>query len=573
MRQGMAMAPQMIQAIELLELPLLDLEQRLQHEMIVNPALEMPEMLAAADAPNDDNDDDDDRDDWRRVDHRDDIDCDFRNVYDDGPRARSSYSDDDDEQFDPLSIVAAKQISLADHLQQQLDLITPAPAPRVAALASDIVNNLDENGYFSGAKSEIGKTLDPAPAPAEIAAALGAVQKLSPAGVGAANLSECLHLQLLALPEPHPAALLARKILLNDADDLAGNRLPKIAARENCSLNEVKAALALLRTLDPFPGKNYHTAPTALARPDVFISVGKQAPNEIALADEAAARAQEKYRQTELAQARGGADEPELRAAKAAMVDAQTTRELFDIDNLKWTARVGGGLQPEVSEDFLALFDNTARGKHLRENWERDPEKHARLRELRYELKLGGSALKQKFRENYLGAVNIIRAVRQREITLYRLAREIIAKQKNYLAGRRPAPEPLMMKDLAERLEMDTGTVSRAVSDKYSDTPIGIIPLRDLFTRAVATLEAPRVGAEENGAASETGSVAGEALANVAIRNRIRELINAEDKKKPLKDNVIQKLLATEGINIARRTVAKHRGILGLGDYLQRREY
>jgi DNA-directed RNA polymerase specialized sigma subunit, sigma54 homolog len=112
-----------------------------------------------------------------------------------------------------------------------------------------------------------------------------------------------------------------------------------------------------------------------------------------------------------------------------------------------------------------------------------------------------------------------------------------------------------MMQEVADKVGIDISTVSRAVRDKYMDTPIGLKPLRMFFTRAVGG----KHGQKES--------------SNVAIMNRIREIIDAEDKKKPLKDDEIQARLAQEGIDIKRRTVAKYRANLGFPNHSQRREY
>ncbi|GHV19076.1 hypothetical protein AGMMS49959_02860 [Planctomycetales bacterium] len=558
LRQNMAMTPQLIQAMELLELPLLDLEQRLQYEVSVNPALELAEDALDheqdADAPETSADAT-----AEATDADDEIDADWSNVYDDLPTSHAAARQDDDE-FDPSTAIAERPVPLDEHLFRQLGLLPLTP--RQLSLCREVVAGLDERGFFTRAAESIGENLLPPPTPAEQRAARQTVQSLAPTGIAAADLRECFLLQLRQLNAEEPATALAEKMVLDYLDDLAGNRLPKIAAALSCSIDDIKDAVAVLRGLTPYPGQNFLVRREPPAKPEVFIDLVKAAPDEYEKAQAALGRTRERWRQAASAAERGQITDWDAREAKAAAVDAQTTGQLFDGDGMKWEVKLANGLQPEISPVFLALFDNTARGKTLRENWERQPEKREMLSQLRRQVT---GEQRKKFRENYFNAGNLLRAVRQREITLYRLTREIVARQKDYLAGRAPTPTPLMMKDLAERLDMDNGTVSRAASDKYAATPLGLRPLREFFARAVAEITPS--------ANTEAGGTSGEQISNMLIRKRIQAIIDGEDKSMPLKDNLIQEMLEQEGIRIKRRTVAKHRGLLGIGDYAQRRQY
>lgn len=564
MRQSMALTPQMIQSMELLQLPLLDLEQRINEEVMLNPALELGEMQAEARAA----ETDDAPAPETPAEYGSDLDCDWENVYerDNFSPSGARGGDDDDEHFDALSVVAGRQVSLDEHLLRQLGLLRLDD--RLKTMCGEIVYALDRDGYFREDLEKIGAALVPPPDEQERGWALDAVQSLQPAGVAATSPGECLALQLKALTPETPEELAvntaARAIVTRHLEDLAANRLPKIASAIREPLETVKEAVRLIQTLDPYPGRSYDAPKEKAVRPDVFVELEPAGARDREKAVEFSSRAHEKFRRLQVAFAAGQAEENEVREAELDALDAKTAYELFEDDGSRWVVRPAGGIQPEVSEIFLALFDNTGRGKALRERWERDPEKKAELEQVRAAIRANGQT--EEMRKKYFDAGSIVRAVRQREITVLRITREIVAAQKDYLAGRAPVPAPLMMKDVAAKLEMDTGTVSRAVADKYADTPLGLRPLREFFIRPTASLSAP---AENAG----SGAPAPEEIGNVLIQKRIKELIDAEDKRKPLKDDVIQDLLAKEGIKIARRTVAKHRGLLGFPNYSQRREY
>jgi RNA polymerase sigma-54 factor len=114
-----------------------------------------------------------------------------------------------------------------------------------------------------------------------------------------------------------------------------------------------------------------------------------------------------------------------------------------------------------------------------------------------------------------------------------------------------------MMQTIADDVGIDISTVSRAVKEKYADTPRGVIALRDMFTRSV-------------GGDAQTGE---DSSSNVQIMNKIRKMVENEDPRKPLKDGQIVNLLKADGISIVRRTVAKYRQNLGIPSHSQRRQY
>ncbi len=500
-RMEMVMTPQMIQSMEMLQLPIMALEQRIQTELMENPALELTEMKEDGDeaeaaagfdedeaAPPLDEPAPETSVDLRSVDE---LDYDWDGYYEDGsPRRRSA--GEDDEEYDPIESAADTPDSFREYLVGQLSNLELNPRER--QICERIIYSLEDSGYLLTPLLEtIDPELQPSATPEELEAALLAVQSLEPAGVGARGVKECLLLQIDALGDHD----FERRLIENHLEDLAANRLPQIARGLGCTLEDVKDAATFIRSLNPHPGHAYNPGEPPLIRPDAICE-----PDE-----------------------RGG----------------------FEV-------RLPGGSQPDVSDLYLALFDTTKRGRQLRDRLLADPERADGFKQMQAAVRGGETG--KLLREKYQAARWLITAIAQRERTLLRVATEIVKAQTDYLAGRSDAPAPLMMQEVADRVGVDISTVSRAVREKYLDTPRGLKPLRMFFTRAVG---GSTVSTPEN--------------SNAQIKNRLRELIEAEDRRHPLKDDQLQEMLLKEGIDIKRRTVAKYRADLGFPAHSQRREY
>ncbi|MBM4355605.1 MAG: RNA polymerase factor sigma-54 [Deltaproteobacteria bacterium] len=149
--------------------------------------------------------------------------------------------------------------------------------------------------------------------------------------------------------------------------------------------------------------------------------------------------------------------------------------------------------------------------------------------------------LKKKLRS----AVWFLRSIHQRQSTVRLVAESIVKFQKDFLDRGVSALHPLVLRDVAEDIEMHESTVSRVTSNKYMHTPQGLFPMKFFFN--------PRI--ESSG---------GEDLASEAVREKIRELIAREDPRQPLSDQQVVDTLAGKGIKLARRTVAKYRDQLGI---------
>lgn len=143
------------------------------------------------------------------------------------------------------------------------------------------------------------------------------------------------------------------------------------------------------------------------------------------------------------------------------------------------------------------------------------------------------------------GAMFLIKSVEQRKSTIYRVLEKIIEKQKDFLDNGMSYLKPMTLKEIADELEVHESTVSRAIRDKYVYIPRGTIRIKDFFTQGVT-------------------NVLEEDVSVVNIKNEMKLLIDKEDKKKPLSDQVICDELNKKDMNISRRTVAKYREEIGI---------
>ncbi|WP_233549516.1 RNA polymerase factor sigma-54 [Lysinibacillus yapensis] len=142
-------------------------------------------------------------------------------------------------------------------------------------------------------------------------------------------------------------------------------------------------------------------------------------------------------------------------------------------------------------------------------------------------------------------ALLLMKGIEQRHETLYKVTSIVLQRQKDFLKDGKKALKPLRLKDVAELVELHESTISRAIHDKCIQTPKGIFPLKAFFVRGIKT-------------------ESGEAASTILIKEKIKAIIEGEDLRKPLSDQKIANILMAEGIQIARRTVAKYREELGI---------
>jgi RNA polymerase sigma-54 factor len=337
------------------------------------------------------------------------------------------------------------------HLTGQLG-VSDAP-PGVREACGFLIGNVDPDGYLRVTLDEVCASVPCAP---EVAAeALALLQSFDPVGVGGRDLAEVLLLQARAARVETPLVV---EVVTHRLQDL-GSKSPALLARQmNVSLEELQQALDEIRKLDPRPGRRYDASRTIYVEPDVAV-----------------AKVEEEY------------------------------VVLFNDDGL-----------PRLKVSALYRRMLQARDGSL------DGESRNYLR------------------EKVRAAQWLLKSLDQRKRTIVRVAESIVRKQRDFLDYGVAHLRPLVLRDVAEDIGMHESTVSRVVSNKWMTTPRGLVPMKFFFHSAI----------------SSTG---GEDVSSLAVKNTIKSLIEAEDPAHPLSDARLSDLLSRDGIRIARRTVAKYR--------------
>ncbi len=483
MEQRMKLAPHMIQSMEILQLPILALQERIEQELNDNPVLELEEPSVAeeldlSEAPESDSDDeinekdlvvdtDNNRaDDFERLDNLED---DFKEfINQSGPYRRRGDGEERDRKLEALNNTAAPPQSLHDYLSDQWRMVEADDLVRKAGSA--IIDYLDDRGYLSVRLEQLHNkdrdefTLD------HLAEALRLVQQLDPAGVGARDLRECLLIQLAQSPEE---TSFEYRLVADHMDALLENRLPEIAKKMECSIDRIKQAITCLSKLDTSPGLQVGRSENIAITPDVIID----SPN--------------------------GSDEFTVRLTES------------DLPSLRlspyYVRMAHDGQVSEKTRKFLA--------------------------------------------GNVRSAQWIIEAIEQRRNTLLKVARAIVKHQQEFFEKGPLYLRPLPMSKIADKVGVHLATVSRAVSGKYLQCAWGILPLRKFFSGGTE---------DENGQAHSWE----------AIRVKLQQIIDEEDKSKPLSDDQIKEKLAEAGIpHLARRTVAKYRKLMNIPTARFRKRY
>jgi RNA polymerase sigma-54 factor len=481
--QKQVLAPRMIQSMEILQLSILALEERIEQEMEENPVLEIveaePEVSTEEsdmeerqppDAPTEEerelviDETHSNEDDFERLMKMDE---EWPDHFEERSHpSRGEIEEAGERKLDAMANMMARPQTLQDYLHDQLGWFDLEPAVR--AMADRIIYNLDTNGYLQGRLEDLLGVDAAADDLALAQRALALVQKLDPPGVGARDLRECLLLQLRP-GVPYYEQL--RTLISNHLEDLEHNRLPVIARRTGYPIELIQQALAELRKLNPKPGADFNNVTAPTVTPDVFVELDENGKYRVRLED-------------------------------------GNTPSLF------------------ISPYYRKLFQNADTSEETREY------------------------IKRKVNS----AQWLIDSIQQRRATLTKVAQAIVDHQKEFLDKGPEAIEPLKMQQIADKVGVHVTTVSRAVDEKWIQTPRGIFPLKRFF-----------VGG--------TTSAAGEEVAWDAVRLKLQEIVDAEDKQHPLSDDQLVKELAAAGITVARRTVTKYRKAMGILSSRQRRDW
>lgn len=285
MRQEQRLTPQLIQSMDILQLPLIALEQKINEELEQNPVLEYePIQAKPADSPTagvdtpDTANTPDNAD--SQPDTNDPIDT-LESIIDRGrfggdnfdyrPRA-SSRTGEADPKLEAMANTAARSQSLQEYLLEQWRFVEASPDAKRAGEA--IVNFIEDDGYLRTNFDVIGESIRPAVDRSVLEQSLHLVQKMDPPGVSARDLPECLQLQLQAL---YPREQLAVQIVRSYLTDVAKKRLPVIVKATGATIEQVKGAVGVISRLQMRPGSALLSRPVARIVPDVLVDYDEEA--------------------------------------------------------------------------------------------------------------------------------------------------------------------------------------------------------------------------------------------------------------------------------------------------------
>jgi len=468
LEQKLKLAPQIIQSIEILQLPALDLQELIARELEENPVLEIeqveenPEENTAV-APSD-----------AELDRRRDqpefgaVEAMEESLLEDTyyrPARRPSGDDDAYGKMEAMKNTESRPPSLQDILFEQFNLLELPPDIR--EIGEYLIYNINDDGYLQFSLEDILESMDMPVLYMKGGDALRAVQSLEPLGIGARELKECL---LLQMKENGHAASFERELIENHLKDIELNRFPKIAKETGRSIEEIKEAVHLISTLNPRPGSFYAGSAAPYVVPDVMVTF------------------------------------------------------------------VDGEYEVRLEDDYLPrIYINPSYRELLKE--QKDNPK-----------------ISDFIRKKLDSARWLIDAIEQRRNTLYKIAKKIVEIQHAFLDKGITHLKPLKMQEVAEGIGVHNSTVSRAISNKYIQTPRGIFPLKFFFT---------------GGAVADDGNVE----SRMSLKQRVQDIVDRENKSTPLSDDEIADQLKTAGFSVARRTVTKYRRTLRIASSRQRKQY
>lgn len=461
--QQLTMTPQLQQAIRLLQLSTLDLQQEIQSALETNPLLEAEEP----------NQTEEETPEWSEE-------AAFEN-WNMGSSSHSkgsgSQMSDDGETMDWMANATA-ETDLQDHLLWQLNLTSLTPLDHL--IGTVIIESIDSCGYLCDTKEELLKATlklakeqellsqDDSLELEDVDPVLHLIQHFDPIGVGAENLQESLRIQVLTLTPDTPFKNEALFIIEQHLDLLAHKDFTALARKTKLKEPELCEALNLIRMLNPRPGNQIGQNQAEYIVPDVIVR------------------------------------------------------------KLQGEWRVD--LNPELSQNLRIneTYASLAREASKRED---------------------AHFIKDHLQE----AKWFIKSLQSRNETLLKVSREIVSVQEGFFEHGEEAMKPLVLHDIAEAVSMHESTISRVTTQKYMMTPKGIFELKYFFSSHVNT--------HSGGECSST-----------AIRAMIKKLIANENTRKPLSDNKIANLLGEQGINVARRTIAKYREAMNIPPSNERKQ-
>ncbi|TAN00222.1 MAG: RNA polymerase sigma-54 factor [Chitinophagaceae bacterium] len=473
------LSPQQIQLVKLLQIPTASLEERVKEEMEENPALEFNDDNAEkddlTDNPNDfgeqkesDNEEEQPQEEYDQVDISDYLSDGDDDIADYRTRD-NNYSDQEETHTIPIRV----ENTFHDSLVSQLSMLRLNETQE--KIAMQIIGSIDDDGYLRRDPQSIANDLafsQNLTVPGkEIQEIIKKIQEFDPPGIGAADLQECLLIQLKRKSQQDVNIKHAEHILEKYFDEFTKKHYEKIQKSLNLSDKDLKLAIDEVIKLNPKPGGN-------------FGSVNK--------------------------------------------AESYIVPDFFIYNN-------NGSLE-------LTLNSRNAPDLHISDNYREMLRSYEKSEKKDKRQKEAVLFIKQKID----AAKWFIDAIKQRQHTLLSTMETIMRYQEEFfLTGDETTLRPMILKDIADRTGLDISTVSRVANSKYVQTEFGPYKLKYFFSESLSTESGEEVSTRE-------------------VKKILQDIIDNENKRKPLSDENLTQMLQDKGYNIARRTVAKYREQLNI---------
>ncbi|EOG1933849.1 RNA polymerase factor sigma-54 [Providencia stuartii] len=469
--QQLAMTPQLQQAIRLLQLSTLELQQEIQLALETNPLLEQEENTSDLDSLDSldihtDSSEIDTKDALEKGDMPDELplDANWDEIYTAGTPSGTN----NDYSFDELPVYQGETTqTLQDYLLWQSELTPFTDTDR--AIATAIIDSIDDSGYLTTPIKEIHEGINnPDITLEEVVAVLKRIQHFDPLGVAAQDLKECLLIQLSLYPKGTDGLDEARLIISQHIDLLANRDFRQLSKLTRLKEDALKTAIDLILTLNPKPGQSINTGESEYVIPDVLVK------------------------------------------------------------------KINGYWQVELNTDSIPKLGINNHYASLIKDSVNESDS-------------------QYIRSHLQDAKWLIKSLESRNETLLKVATCIVEQQQEFFEFGEEYMKPMILADIAYQVDMHESTISRVTTQKFLHSPRGIFELKYFFSSHVST--------DTGGEASST-----------AIRALVKKLVAAENPAKPLSDSKLTSMLAEQGIQVARRTVAKYRESLSIPPSNQRKQ-
>lgn len=461
----MVLAPQLRQSLEMLQLPVMELQTMIREEIEQNPTLEeqpIEQTNIEIEPDVKDNGDNGELDFEKEYEALAKLDEEWRDYfYQD--RNVHQYNPDREEKRQYFLDSLPQEESLQEHLLKQLNLA--GLSNEDMEIGELLLGSINDDGYMS---ADLGQLAEEASFdPRRMEDVLMVIQDFNPVGVGARDLKECLLIQLNRMGK---ANSLPSTIVHDHLKKLGAHKYNDIARSLHVTTDEVQDAAKLIATLDPKPGSAYTSDTAAYVFPEITVQ------------------------------------------------------------------KVEGEYVVIMNDDQLPHLRISRQYRNLMKSAATNPD------------------AKQYIRERIRSGAFLIKSIHQRQKTIYMIATRIVKRQQEFLDKGIAFLKPMIMAEIAQEVGVHETTVSRAVSGKYMKTPGGVFELKYFFSPGIKTSN-------------------GQEVSNKTVKDIISSLVSGEDSSKPLSDQELVERLKEQGINIARRTVAKYRMVLRIAPSHMRKLY